>query len=65
MILRPILTNVFNIFKHNENYNDDEDEEKDAKISIIIYREALTCLNKLQDYLMASSIDTYSSLNYP
>ena len=58
MILRPILTNVFNISKHTENYNDDKDEEKDTKISIIIYREALTCLNKLKDYLMASSIDT-------
>ena len=47
MILRPILTNVFNISEHTENYNDDEDEEKDTKISIIIYWEALTCLNKL------------------
>ena len=45
MILRPILTNVFNISKHTENYNDDKDEEIDTKISIIIYREALTCLN--------------------
>ena len=54
MILRPILTNVSNISKHNENYNDDED----TKISIIIYREVMTCLNKLKDYLMASSIDT-------
>ena len=57
MILRPILTIVFNISKHTENYKDDEDEEKDTNISIIIYREALTCLNKLKDYLMVSSID--------
>ena len=57
MILRPILTNVFNISKHTENYKDDEDEEKDIKISIIIYQEALTCLKKLKDYLMASSVD--------
>ena len=64
MILRATLTNVFNISKHTENYNYDEDEEKDTEISIIIYRKALTCLNKLKYNLMASSIDTQSSLNY-
>ena len=40
-----------------DEYND-KDEEIDTKISIIIYREALTCLNKLKEYLIASSIDT-------
>ena len=53
MILWPILTNDFNISKHTKNYNDNEDEEKDNKISIISFREALTCLNKLKDYLIA------------
>ena len=52
------LTNVFNISKHTENYNVNEDEEKDTKISIISYREALTFLNKIKDYLMSSSIDS-------
>ena len=36
---------LMNISKHIESYNDDEDEAKDTKISIISYREALTCLN--------------------
>ena len=32
--------------------------------TVIIYCEALTCLNKLKNYLSASSIDIQSSLNY-